>query len=157
MFLENTYFIFKGNFHIQNILCLTLCLLVSSADNLFKQFGPRSGSHSDGIFLKEFFENDLEKNQPTTKKKAKLPSRQRFKKKKMDPKQSIEKGLYCKERAAHFKGKTIILFFRRRLTFSCSRLGLVKMSRLRVIKTILLTSDSYGRRPTNLSLPCSVK
>ena len=42
---------------------LTLCLPVSSADNLCKQFGPRSGPtirvqtvcHSGGIFLKEFF------------------------------------------------------------------------------------------------------
>ena len=80
----------------------------------------------------------------------------------MDPKYSTEKGLYIIAKnvlhiSRSFKGKTIILFFRRRLTFSCSRLGLVKMSRLRVIKTILLTSDSYGRRPTNLSLPCSVK
>ena len=38
---------------------LTLCLPVSSADNLGKQFGPRSGSKPFVIlmvFLKEFFQ-----------------------------------------------------------------------------------------------------
>ena len=57
----------------------TLCLLVSSVDNLCKQFGPRSGLTTcrawSGfklfdtlmVFLKEFFENvDFEKNQQTT-------------------------------------------------------------------------------------------
>ena len=73
---------------------LTLCLLVSPADNLCKQFGPRSGPTKcqawSGyklfdtlmVLLKEFFENvDFEKNQQTEKKRALLPSRQRVKKK----------------------------------------------------------------------------
>ena len=40
-------------------------LLVQSADNLCKQFGPRSGSKlfdTDGIFLKEIFKNGDLKN-----------------------------------------------------------------------------------------------
>ena len=62
-------------------LLLTLYLLVSSADNLCKQFGPRSGPikrrASSGsnlfdthmVFLKEFFEKvDFETNQQTAKK-----------------------------------------------------------------------------------------
>ena len=62
--------------------------LVSSADNLYKQFGPRSGPTKcracSGsklfdtlvVFL-EFFSKKiiLKKNQQTTKKHAKLPSR----------------------------------------------------------------------------------
>ena len=63
----------------------TLCRLVSSADNLCKQFGPRSGliwiqavGQSDGIPGRIFRKkNDFEKNQPMRKKHAKLPSRQR--------------------------------------------------------------------------------
>ena len=68
---------------------LTLCLPVTSADNLGKQFGPRSGPTSRRawsgsklfdilmVFLKEFFQkNNFEKNQQTTKKHEKLPSRQ---------------------------------------------------------------------------------
>ena len=65
-------------------------LTVSSADNFYKQFEPRSGPTKcpawSGsklfdtliVFLKEFFEKvDFEKNQQTTKKKAwKLPSSQ---------------------------------------------------------------------------------
>ena len=48
---------------------LTLSLLVSSADNLCEQFGPRSG-------LKEYLEKvDFEKNQQTPKSMQKLPSR----------------------------------------------------------------------------------
>ena len=58
---------------------------MSSADNLFKQFGPRSGPASVGpdldpncLILKEFYENvKCEKIQRTTKKHAKLPSMQR--------------------------------------------------------------------------------
>ena len=69
---------------------LILCPLVSSADNFFKQFRTRSGRTEcrawSGsklfdtlmVFLKEFFEKvDFEKNQQTTKKHEKLPSRQR--------------------------------------------------------------------------------
>ena len=69
---------------------LTLYLLVLSADNLCKQFGPRSDPTScrsgyDSklfdimkVLLKEFFAKvDFEKNQQTTKKHAKLPSRHR--------------------------------------------------------------------------------
>ena len=69
---------------------ITPCQLVSSAGNLCKQFGSRSGptkcrarsgSKLFGtlkVFLKEFFEIfDFEKNQQTTKKHEKLPSRQR--------------------------------------------------------------------------------
>ena len=63
--------------------------LLSSADNLYKQFGPRSGRTNVGpgpdpkrltlwVFLKEFFEKVyFEKNQQTTKKHGKLPSMQR--------------------------------------------------------------------------------
>ena len=51
-------------------------LLVSSVDNLCKQFGPRSGPWSGSkmfdthiVFLKEFFEkDDFEKNQHSTNK-----------------------------------------------------------------------------------------
>ena len=59
---------------------LTLCLLVSSADNLCREFGPRSGSTKRQalsgsklfdtlmVFLKELFEKiDLEKNLTTKK------------------------------------------------------------------------------------------
>ena len=59
---------------------LTLGILVSSADSLCKQFGPRSGPtkcqvrsgskqfDSLMVFLKEFFQKiDFEKNQQTTK------------------------------------------------------------------------------------------
>ena len=66
-----------------------LCLPVSSADNLGKQFGPRSGptihrARSGSklfdiliVFLKEFFwKINFEKNQQTTKKHEKLPSMQ---------------------------------------------------------------------------------
>ena len=69
--------------------CLTLCLPVSSADNFGKQFGPRSGPTNRRawsgsklfdilmVFLKEFFQKvNFEKNQQTTKKHEKLPSRQ---------------------------------------------------------------------------------
>ena len=67
---------------------LTLCLLESSADNLYKQFGPRSGpiecwswsgSKMFGtlkVFLKEiFFENWLWKNSANSKKHVNLHSR----------------------------------------------------------------------------------
>ena len=69
----------------ESVFFLTLCLPVSSADNLGKQFGPRSGPTRSGsklfdilmVFLKEFFQKvNLEKNQQTTKKEEKLPSRQ---------------------------------------------------------------------------------
>ena len=69
---------------------LTLCLIVSSAYNLCKQFGPRSGLTNVEpdldpncfdtlmVFLKEFLKKvDFEKNRHTTKKYAKIPSRQR--------------------------------------------------------------------------------
>ena len=52
---------------------------MSSADKICKQFGPRSGSElfdPERIFLKKLI---LKKNQQTTKKRAKLPSRQRVK------------------------------------------------------------------------------
>ena len=71
---------------------LTLCLLVSSADDLCKQFGPISGPtkcwaqfgsnlfDTLKVFLKEFSKKlILKKNQLTTKKYAKFPSRQRVK------------------------------------------------------------------------------
>ena len=77
-----------GKFH-HLLLYLTLCLLVSSADILCKQFGPRPGPtecrtwsgyrlfHTLMVFLKEFFEKvDFNKNQQTTKKHEKLISRQ---------------------------------------------------------------------------------
>ena len=55
---------------------LTLCLPVSSADNLGKQFGPNLFDILM-VFLKEFFQKvNFEKNQQTTKKHEKLPSRQ---------------------------------------------------------------------------------
>ena len=67
------------------VCCLTLCLLVSSADCLFKQFGPRSvqikhraRSRSklfDTLmaFLKEFFETvDFEKKSADNKKACKI-------------------------------------------------------------------------------------
>ena len=63
---------------------------MSSADNICKQFGPRSSltkcrAWSESklfdtlmVFLKEFFKwFDIEKKQQTTKKHAKFPSRQR--------------------------------------------------------------------------------
>ena len=60
---------------------LTLCLLLSSANNLCKQFGPRSGSilfDTLMVFMKEFFKKvDFEKNHKKTKKHEKLPSKQR--------------------------------------------------------------------------------
>ena len=77
-----------------NFFCvpLTLCLLVSSASNLCKQFGPRSGPTEHRawsgcklfdtlmIFLKKFSEKyDFEKNQQTTKNLKKLLIRQRVK------------------------------------------------------------------------------
>ena len=68
--------------HILNVstfFLLILCLLMSSADNICKQFGPRSGATKcwawSGsklfdtlmLFLKEFFEKiDFEKCQQTT-------------------------------------------------------------------------------------------
>ena len=68
---------------------LTLYLLVSSADNLCKQFGPRSGGtkcwawsgsnllDTEMVFLKEFFEKfEFEKNQLTAEKHEKFPSGQ---------------------------------------------------------------------------------
>ena len=64
----------------------TLCLPVTSADNLGKQFGPRSGpTNRSGsklfdilmVFLEEFSQKvNFEKNQQTTKKHEKLPSMQ---------------------------------------------------------------------------------
>ena len=79
----------KGKWNT-NFIYLTLCLLVSSADNLCKQFGPRSGPTKcrawsgsklfdilkcipERFFPKSWFE----KNQQTTKKNAILPRRQR--------------------------------------------------------------------------------
>ena len=67
--------------------CLSLCLPVLSADNLGKQFGPRSGptNRRPGfklfdilmVYLKEVFKKvNFEKNQQTTKKHEKLPSMQ---------------------------------------------------------------------------------
>ena len=65
--------------HSNNFYSLTLCLLMTSADNLCKQLGPRSGPKCRAIsesklfgtpmvFLKEFFEKvDFEKNQMTKK------------------------------------------------------------------------------------------
>ena len=70
----------------------TLYLLVSSADNFCKQFGPRSGPRKrlawSGsnlfdtlmVFLEEFFEKvDFENNQQTTKKHENLRRGQRVK------------------------------------------------------------------------------
>ena len=75
---------------MQQNLFLTPNLLVSSADNVWKQIGPRSGptecrakSGSNlfdtlMVFLKEFFEIvDFEKDLQTTKKHEKLPRGQR--------------------------------------------------------------------------------
>ena len=58
-----------------NVYCLTLYLLVLSADIFCKQFGTRLGPTSGSklfdtpiVFLKEFFKKvDYEKNQQTTK------------------------------------------------------------------------------------------
>ena len=65
---------------------LTLCLLVLSADNLCKKFGPRSGStkcwawswsklyDTPKAFLKDFFEKvDFERYQQTTKNRENYP------------------------------------------------------------------------------------
>ena len=52
---------------------LTLCLQVSSADNLGKQFGPRSGSKLFDtlmVFLKEFFQKLILKKNPAENKKT---------------------------------------------------------------------------------------
>ena len=73
------------------MVSLTHYLLLSSADNLCKQFGPRSGPTKHGawsrsklldtliVFLKEYFEkvNFEKKSQQMTKDDEKLPSRQR--------------------------------------------------------------------------------
>ena len=71
---------------------LTLCLIVSSADNSFKQSGPRPGQTKCWafhlavskqfdtliVFLKAFFEKvDFEKKSADDKTHAKLPWRQR--------------------------------------------------------------------------------
>ena len=77
-------------FSCHGSIVLTLYLLVLSADNLCKQFGPRSGptkcrAWSESklfdtlmVFLKEFFKIiDFEKNQQTTQKHEKLPSMQK--------------------------------------------------------------------------------
>ena len=69
-----------------------LCQLVSSADNIFKQFGPRSGPKKVGpdldpncltlmVFLKYFFEKvEFEKNnKQTADEYATFPSMQRVK------------------------------------------------------------------------------
>ena len=84
-------FIQSSSFYVNYLF--TLFLLVSSADNLCKQLGPRSGltkcqAWSGSklfdtliVFQKNFFQkkNDFEKKkQQTTKMHAKLPSRQRF-------------------------------------------------------------------------------
>ena len=57
---------------------LTLCLLVWSADNFCKQFGPKSWSKLFDtlmVFLKEFFEKvDFEKKKADDKGHEKLPS-----------------------------------------------------------------------------------
>ena len=57
---------------------------MSSADNLYKQFGTRSESKLFDtlmVFLKEFFRKyDFEKKQQTTTMHTKLPSRQRVEK-----------------------------------------------------------------------------
>ena len=71
---------------------LILYLLVLPGDSICQQFGPRSGpmkcqARSGSklfdtliLFLKEFWEKFILKNiQPTTKKHAKLPSKQRCK------------------------------------------------------------------------------
>ena len=66
----------------------TTVTILSSAADLYKQFGSRSGQHFVGPdldlsclpLLKELFEkDDIEKNQQTTKNHEKLPSRQRVK------------------------------------------------------------------------------
>ena len=71
------------NDHNDAVSDLTHCLLVSSADNICEQFGPRSGSKLFDtlmVFLKEFFETfDFEKNQQTTTKRENFPRRQRVK------------------------------------------------------------------------------
>ena len=76
------------------VLSSTLCLLVTSANNLCKQFRPRSGqtkrrARSESklfdtlmIFLKEFFKKlDFEQKKLETKNHEKLPSMQRIKNK----------------------------------------------------------------------------
>ena len=60
---------------------LTLCLLVSTADNLCKQFVNKMSGliwiqtvwHSDGIPVRIFQKVDFEINQQTAKKHSKLP------------------------------------------------------------------------------------
>ena len=77
---------------------LTLCLPVTSAVNLGKQFGPRSGPTNRRawsgsklfdilmVFLKEFFQKvNFEKNRQTTKRCEKLPSMQWVKNYHKDP------------------------------------------------------------------------
>ena len=73
------------NHHLHD-LYVTLCLLVQSADNLCKQFEPRSGlikcgPRSDGIpeILKEFFKNfDFEKNSRRQKNHENYPACKEF-------------------------------------------------------------------------------
>ena len=73
---------------LPSLWAFTLCFLVSSADNLCKKLGPRSGPTkrrawsgsnmflTQMVFLKDFFQNKcFWKNQQTTKRHAKLPSR----------------------------------------------------------------------------------
>ena len=73
---------------LPRLWAFTLCFLVSSAANLSKQLGPRSGPtkcrawsgsnmfDTQMVFLKEFFKNKcFWKNPQTTKRHAKLPPR----------------------------------------------------------------------------------
>ena len=63
-----------------NYFCyfISLYLLVSSADNFYKQIGQQNGSNLlDGITERIFEKVDFEKNQQTTKKHAKFTGRQK--------------------------------------------------------------------------------
>ena len=78
---SNPWLPFKFGFHPRPWAPSALCLLVLSADNLCKQFGPRSSPTKHRVwsgsklfdtlmvFLKEFFKKvNFEKNKQTTKK-----------------------------------------------------------------------------------------
>ena len=66
----------SGKLRPKNQPLVQHCLLVSSDDNFYKQFGPRSGPTNcltQVVFLKEFFEKvDFEKKSADNKKSRKM-------------------------------------------------------------------------------------
>ena len=72
MHLDNQHLVNIQFTFLKTMPTFTVCLLVSSADNLCKQFGSRSGPM---VFLKECFEKDgFEKNLQATKHMQRIKS-----------------------------------------------------------------------------------